>query len=153
MPQRLAGHPDDAALAPWALGLLAAALAGGGLALSNPSPAEFQAFAAERLVEEISAELCDEGGLPLLMRMAIHNCPQLVQAQRGALAAVVADHTRRSNLGVLSVYRSAVGGQTLLGWRVPRLESTVVGIAGQFVLVQASSDRASSDRASSTTEP
>jgi len=42
---------------------------------------------------------------------------------------------------VLSVYTSEIGGQNLLRWRVPRFRSTVVGVAGQFVLVRAASDR------------
>jgi hypothetical protein len=93
------------------------------------------------LVDEISEELCGDGGLPVLMRMAVTNCQELVRAQRTALGTVVADHTRRSNFGVLSVYTSEIGGQNLLRWRVPRFRSTVVGVAGQFVLVRAASDR------------
>lgn len=115
-------------------------LAGAGLAITNPAPADFQAFAAERLVDEISEELCGDGGLPVLMRMAVTNCQELVQGQQSALAAAVAAHTRRSNLGLLSLYTSEIGGQTLLHWRVPRFRSTVVGLAGQFVLVWAGSD-------------
>lgn len=117
------------------------ALAAAGLAITNPEPADFQAFAAERLVDEISEELCGDGGLPVLMRMAVTNCQDLVRAQRSALGTVVADHTRRTNLGLLSVYSSEIGGQSLLRWRVPRFRSTVVGVAGQFVLVRAASDR------------
>lgn len=117
------------------------ALAAGGLAITNPAPTDFQAFAAERLVDEISEELCGDGGLTVLMRMAVTNCQDLLRAQRTALGTVVADHTRRTNLGLLSVYSSEIGGQSLLRWRVPRFRSTVVGVAGQFVLVRVASDR------------
>ena len=116
-------------------------LAAGGLALTNPSPADFRAFAGDRLVEEISKELCGDGGLPVLLRMAINNCLGLVQAQRAALAAVVLSHTRRCNYGLLSVFESELGGQSLLRWQVPRFRSTVVGVAGQFVLISAATDR------------
>jgi hypothetical protein len=141
----LPGRPDDSARAPWASGLVALAFAAtglscAGLAITNPSPSDFQAFAAERLVDVISEELCGDGGLPVLMRMAITNCQELVQAQRLALAQVVADHTHRSNFGLLSLYRSEVGGQTLLRWRVPRFRSSVLAVAGQFVLMRASAD-------------
>ena len=121
------------------------ALAAAGLAITNPAPADFQAFAAERLVDEISEELCGDGGLPVLMRMALTNCQELVQGQRSALGSAVAAHTRRRNLGLLSVYTSEIGGQSLLRWRVPRFRSTVVGVAGQFVLVRAASDRPQSE--------
>ena len=137
----LSGHPEVSARAPWGAGLVVVALAAAGLAITNPGPADFQAFAADRLVDEISEELCRDGGLPVLMRMAVTNCQELVQALRAALGTVVALHTRRTNLGLLSVYSSEIGGQSLLRWRVPRFRSTVVGAAGQFVLVRAASDR------------
>ena len=120
------------------------ALAAGGLALTNPSPADFRAYASDRLVEELSEELCGDGGLPVLLRMAINNCVGLVKAQRAALAAVVLSHTRRRNYGLLSVFESELGGQSLLRWQVPRFRSTVVGVAGQFVLVSAATDRSES---------
>ena len=128
----------------WAPGLIVLALAGGGLAFTNPSLANFRDFAGDRLVEEISNELCGDGGLPVLLRMAINNCVGLVQAQREALAAVVLSHTRRRNYGLLSVFESELGGQSLLRWQVPRFRSTVVGVAGQFVLISAASDRSES---------
>ena len=145
MTSRLPGRSVDFACPPWAFRLMLVALAGAGLAITNPSAADFQAYAAERLVDEIREEVCAEGGLPVLMRMAIQNCEELVLAQRASLAALVAGHTHRHNLGVLSLYRSDVGGQTLLHWRVPRFRSTVVGVAGQFVLIGAAIDRAGTD--------
>jgi hypothetical protein len=147
MTSRLPGHSDASTRAHRALGLVVLALAGAGLVFTNPSPADFQFFAAERLVDEISEELCGEGGLPVLMGLAIRNCQELVQAQRGPLAAVVARHTRRRNLGFMSLYRSEVGGQSLLLWRVPRFRSTVVAVAGQFVLISAATVRSDPDSA------
>lgn len=120
------------------------ALAAGGLALTNPSPADFRAYASDRLVEEISKELCGDGGLPVLLRMAINNCLGLVQAQRAALVAVVLSHTRRRNYGLLNVFETELGGQSLLRWQVPRFRSTVVGVAGQFVFISAATDLAES---------
>lgn len=95
-------------------------------------------------MEEISKELCADGGVPVLLRMAINNCVGLVQAQRETLAAVVLSHTRRSNYGLVSVFESELGGHSLLRWQVPRFRSTVVGVAGQFVLISAASDRSES---------
>lgn len=131
---------DTPARFAWAPGLIVLGLAAGGLALTNPSPADFRAYASDRLLEEISKELCGDGGLPVLLRMAINNCLGLVQAQRAALAAVVLSHTRRRNYGLLSVFESELGGQSLLRWQVPRFRSTVVGVAGQFVLISAATD-------------
>ena len=142
--QRLVCRSDTPARFAWAPGLLVLALVGGGLALTNPSLGNFRAFASDRLVEEISKELCADGGVPVLLRMAINNCVGLVEAQREALAAVVLSHTRRRNYGVVSVFETELGGQSLLRWQVPRFRSAVVGVAGQFVLISAATDRSES---------
>lgn len=113
-----------------------------GLVASNPSKEDFQRFAADRLVDEIAEELCREGQLPLLLRMAVGNCEQVVRDQRAALAAVVQMHTRRTNLGLFSLFQSRIGGQRLLDWRVPRFHALVLGAGGQFVVLQADQDGA-----------
>lgn len=140
MTPRLPSRSDAAARAPLAAGFMVLAMAGAGLVFTNPSPSDFEAFAAERLLDEISKELCGDGAMPVLMRMAITNCQELVQAQRKPLVGVVADHTRRSNFALLSLYSTEVGGQTLLRWRVPRFRSTVLAGAGQFVMLHAATD-------------
>ncbi|MDA0717842.1 MAG: DUF4359 domain-containing protein [Cyanobacteria bacterium] len=142
--QRLVRRSDTSARFAWAPGLVLLAIAGGGLAFTNPSPAEFRAFASDRLLEEISKELCGDGGLPVMLRMAINNCVGLIQAQREILAAVVLSHTRRRNYGLVSVFESELGGQSLMSLKVPRFRSTVVGVAGQFVLIRAATDRSES---------
>jgi hypothetical protein len=123
-------------LSPWLGASALLALVGGSLAWTNPGPAEFADYAGERLVREITAEVCHGDRLPGLLRLALGNCPELVAAQSRTLGALVLQQTRRTNLGLFSIYRSELGGQRLLRWRVPRLETTVVGVAGQFVLVQ-----------------
>ncbi len=116
-----------------------------GLVASNPSGEDFQRFAADRLVDEIAEELCREGQLPLLLRMAVGNCEQLVRDQRNALAAVVQAHTRRTNLGLFSLFQSRIGGQRLLDWRVPRFHALVLGAGGQFVVLHADQVGAAQD--------
>ena len=37
----------------------------------------------------------------------------------------------------MSVYRTEFGGAALMGWALPRFTATVVGGAGQLVIVQA----------------
>jgi hypothetical protein len=117
-----------------------AAGAGAALAVSNPPPAAFERFAAAHLVQEIERQLCDGDVLPPLLRLALPNCSELVQAQNEAIGAMVSSQTRRWNLGLLSLYRSDVGGQQVLLWELPRFRATVVGVAGQFVVLQASID-------------
>lgn len=115
-------------------------MVGGALVWTNPGPEEFAEYAGGRLVTEISEEFCQGDRLPTLLRLALANCTELVASQRGALGEVVLQQTRRTNLGLFSIYHSELGGQQLLRWRVPRLETTVVGVAGQFVLVQGRED-------------
>jgi hypothetical protein len=135
-PLLLASPARPSWLSPW-LGVPALlALVGGSLAWTNPGPDEFADYAGERLVKEITAEVCQGDRLPGLLRLAMASCPELVASQRQTLGALVLQQTRRTNLGLLSVYHSELGGQRVLRWRVPRLDTTVVGVAGQFVLVQ-----------------
>ena len=51
-------------------------------------------------------------------------------------------HTRRRNLGLLSLYRTELGGQTLFGvLEVPRYSATTLGVAGHFVILQSEATR------------
>ena len=119
---------------------MAAALLGGALAFSNPRPSDFDSFAADQLVDRIEAEVCRGEVLPALVRLALRDCPRLVRSQRGAIAAYVGRHTRRTNLGLLSIYRTELGGAALLGWSLPRFSATVLAAAGQLVIVRAGLD-------------
>jgi hypothetical protein len=124
----------------WWCGALGASLLGGALALTNPRPSDFDSFAAEQLVDVIEAEVCRGEVLPPLVRLALRDCPRLIQAQRGAIGAYVGRHTRRTNLGLLSIYRTELGGTALFGWSLPRFSATVLAAAGQLVIVQAGLD-------------
>ena len=108
---------------------------------SNPGPAEFEAFAGERLVDLASGELCGSQGLPMAIQLLVRDCPQLVRSQRAVLGALASRGTRRFNLGLFSLYVTEVGGQALLpGLRVPHYRSLTLAGAGQLVLLLASSD-------------
>jgi hypothetical protein len=119
--------------------VLAAAAGAGGLALTNPGPEEFQAFAAQRLVDTITREICQEKVLPLALRLVLQNCPELVASQRGVLGRIALQHSQRTNLVVASVYRTELGGQRLLpDLQLPRYRATTLAGAGQFLVVNTS---------------
>ncbi|MCP9926423.1 DUF4359 domain-containing protein [Cyanobium sp. CH-040] len=124
----------------WLGGLVLTAVAAAGLALSNPKQAAFERFAAAHLVDVIEREVCEGDVLPPLVRLALPNCAELVQAQNVAIGALVSRQTRRWNLGVCSLYRTDVGGQQVLVWQVPRFRATVLGVAGRFLVLHASVD-------------
>ena len=125
---------------PWGW-CLAAVLLGGALGVTNPDEQDFEEFAGERLVHLADAELCDQGGLPLVARLLIQNCSELVQGQRAVLGRLALQGSRRINAGVFSLYSTEIGGQTLLpGLRLPRYRILTLGVAGQLVVLQARSD-------------
>jgi hypothetical protein len=132
-----ATHLPVAIRSGWGAAALVVGLCAGGLALTNPGPADFEHFAADQLVDVLEEEVCRGDVLPTLVRMALRDCPGVVRAQRRAIAALVGRHSQRSDLGLLSVYRSRLGGHQLFGWRVPRFDATVVGAAGHFVILRA----------------
>jgi len=122
------------------LSLLGAASA---LAFTNPSLQDYQLHAGEQLVALATEELCGEQGLPLMLQVWLKDCPAVVAAQQSTLAALAGPMTTRTNLGLLSVFTTEVGGQKLmLGWRLPRYTVTTVGVAGQFLTINTRSDQA-----------
>ncbi len=118
--------------------MLAGVVGGGlGLAVTNPDPEAFEAFAGQRLTTLLHEEVCAADGLPMLARLLIRDCPGLVASQSGALGKIALAHTRRRNLGMLSLYRTELGGQSLFGvLEVPRYSATTLGVAGHFVILQ-----------------
>lgn len=119
--------------------LVLAGVAGGGLglAVTNPDPQAFEAYAGHQLTTLLHEEVCAADGLPLLARLLIRDCPGLVASQSGALGKIALAHTRRRNLGLLSLYRTELGGQSLFGvLAVPRYSATTLGVAGHFVILQ-----------------
>ena len=124
-----------------ALAALTAAGAALALAFTNPSLSDYEAHAGDQLVALLSKELCTSEGLPMVLRLWIRDCPQLVASQRKALAQLAGRFTTRVNLGVASLYTTRVGGQQLLpGFTLPTAEVVTLGIAGRFVLIRSDTD-------------
>ncbi len=119
---------------------LALAATGVALAITNPSPEDFRAYAGERLVIVVTDELCS-GGLPMVLQLWVKDCPRLIREQEPVLAALAGQFSRRLNLGVASVFTTKLGGQDLLPTlRLPEYSVTTLGLAGQFVILHSSSD-------------
>lgn len=147
-PRRL--HRRDARLG-WVL-LLAGITAG--LVATNPGPAAFEEFAGDRLAEVIHEEFCSQGGLPLMLRLVIHDCSALVRSQRPVLGRLAREHSHRYNLGLLSLYRTELGGQRILPrWRLPRYQALTLALAGQLVVLRAGEIPASGARAQASLLP
>ena len=123
-----------------ALALLSGGVAIAGvlsLVFSNPSLEDYEAHAGDQLVTLGTKELCDAPTLPMVVRLWIRNCPELIASQRDALAALAGQFTTRRNLGVASLYSTRMGGQELLpGLRLPGFDVITLGVAGRFVILR-----------------
>ena len=107
------------------------------LMVSNPSLEDYEAHAGDQLVALGTKELCDAPTLPMVVRLWIRNCPELIAAQRDALAALAGQFTTRRNLVVASLYSTRMGGQQLLpGLRLPGFDVLSLGVAGRFVILR-----------------
>ena len=123
-----------------ALALLAGGVAAAGvlsLVLSNPSLEDYKAHAGDQLVTLGTKQLCNEPTLPMVLRLWIRNCPELIASQRDALAALAGQFTTRRNLVVASLYSTQMGGQEMLpGLRLPGFDVLTLGVAGRFVILR-----------------
>ncbi len=111
----------------------------GSLAWSNPGPKEFESFSGDHLVQLLSQEFCRGSSLPLLLNFLTSDCPELLRSQQPALASLAAASSERLNLGLLSVYRTQLGGQRVLRhWPLPIYSVITLGVAGQFFILNTS---------------
>jgi len=115
---------------------LVAAL-GLGLVATNPGEEEFERFAADQITRAAELELCHEGGLPMMARLIVRDCPRLIAAQHDLLGRLALAATRRRNFGLLSLYRTDLGGQQLLpDWSIPRYSAITLAGAGRFLILR-----------------
>ena len=111
------------------------------LAVTNPSLEDYKQDAGTRLVKLATHELCEERGFPMLLRLWIKDCPDLVASQKGVIADLAGQFTTRWNFGVASVFSTRIGGQELLpGLRLPGLDVLTVGIGGRFLVLCTETD-------------
>ena len=111
------------------------------LFMTNPTRDDYQVFAGDTLVKLATKEVCERQALPMVLQLWISDCPRLIADQEPALALLADQLTRRWNLGIASIYVTTVGGQNLLpALRLPRYSVTSLGLAGQFVVLNADSD-------------
>jgi hypothetical protein len=135
-PARSCPSPLSSPLPASVLGALAASTVVGGLVLTNPGPEAFEDFAADQLVNLLTRDLCSDGGLPMLMRVVVRDCPGLVRSQRTPLGAWARQGTRRRNFGLFSLYTTNLGGQQLAQWQIPRYKATTLAAAGRFLVLR-----------------
>ncbi|MDM7936329.1 MAG: DUF4359 domain-containing protein [Cyanobium sp. CZS 48M] len=139
-------------LARWGTVLaLGGGVTGAALVFSNPGMEEFEVFAGDQLAELAVEEVCAKR-LPMPLQLAIQNCPELIRSQHKVLGDLARRNTRRQNFGLFSLYRTRIGGPSVLPFLdLPVYRVLTVAAAGHFRILTTSSDndqeRASADRA------
>jgi hypothetical protein len=122
---------------PSLFGLAVAAVLGLGLVATNPGEEEFERFAADQITRAAEMELCHEGGLPMLASLIVRDCPRLIAAQHDLFGRLALSATHRRNFGLLSLYRTDLGGQQLLpDWSIPRYSALTLAGAGRFFILR-----------------
>ena len=118
------------------IGLSFVVAAGLGLVLTNPGEEEFERFAADQLTLVAQEDLCRDGGLPAIAHLLVRDCPRLIASQHDLLGRLAAAATRRRNFGLVSLYRTELGGQRILpDWSIPRYRALTLAGAGRFVIL------------------
>ena len=83
--------------------LLGIVLVGTGIAaaLTNPDPAAYEDYAAQRLTEYLQENACAKAGIALQS-----SCSSLIKGNRSQIQKLIAANTERQNYGVLSIYKT-----------------------------------------------
>ncbi|WP_342626208.1 MULTISPECIES: DUF4359 domain-containing protein [unclassified Prochlorococcus] len=111
------------------------------LVWTNPSMEDYSDYAGDQLVELATEELCEQKGLPMVLRLWIRNCPELIAAQQPVLASVAGEFTTRLNFGLGSIYTTKLDGRNLLPkMRLPSYTATTIAGAGRFLTIQTRTD-------------
>ena len=114
------------------------------LLLTNPTAEDYAEHAGRQLVTVLTEEFCRSEAVPMLLRLWVRDCPQLVASQQQTLADVADRFTTRLNLGVASIYTTQLGGQELApGFRLPRVKAVTLAAAGRFVMLRTERDNGS----------
>ncbi|MEM9770520.1 MAG: DUF4359 domain-containing protein [Cyanobacteria bacterium P01_D01_bin.73] len=121
-------------------GLVALVAVGGGLALTNPSPEAYAEEASHKLVEKLQTESCSKLSNTFGINLQ-EQCRKVVADLRPQLKGLIESGTERTNLGVVSHYKTTLTASSLLpdflSGQLPSYEVESLGVATQFVFYRA----------------
>jgi hypothetical protein len=118
--------------------LFSMAIVGLGVAMvvTNPSQANYEAFATQKLTQYLQENTCAEAG-----ELLRDTCNKLVQENQSEIQEIIAANTQRENFWLLSIYKTDLSvGQLLpsfLGGLVPSYHFETVGLFSGFHVVEA----------------
>jgi hypothetical protein len=109
---------------------------GAAMAITNPSQANYEAFATQKLTQYLQENTCAEAGD--LLR---ESCNKLVLENQSEIQDIIAANTQRDNFWLLSLYKTELSvGQLLpsfLSGLVPSYHFETVGLFSSFHVVEA----------------
>jgi Domain of unknown function (DUF4359) len=120
------------------LALIGMIIVGGGVAaaVTNPSQAAYDEFAAEQLTQYLKDNVCtkSEGILSLIQGQ----CSSIIEDNRGTLQKIISSNTERQNFLVLSVYKTDLSTEQylpdILSNSIPSYHFETVGVLQNFYI-------------------
>jgi hypothetical protein len=116
------------------VGLVVGAAAIGGLVATNPDQAAYEDYALEQASAYFNDELCEQLPSPIA-DLFEQQCLELIQTGQPQIQALIHDRTDRINLGILSIYKTALAVPEVSALPTYRVET--LAIAGQFITYKA----------------
>ena len=118
--------------------LIGIVLVGTGVAaaLTNPSPAAYEDFAAQRLTEYLQENACAKAGIALQS-----SCSSLIKGNQSQIQKLVAANTERQNFLLLSIYKTDLAPGKLfpdfVGNLLPAYHFETAGVLNTFHIYKA----------------
>ncbi len=100
---------------------------GGILAITNPGPVAYEAFATQAAIEYVKESVCIKA--PTLFGLQAQ-CQSALESNRGAIKKIIVDGTRRQNYVLFSLYTTDLA----ISSELPAYHVESVGILGRFVI-------------------
>jgi hypothetical protein len=97
------------------------------LAKTNPSPEEYEAYAAQRLTKYFKDDICQKKS-KLLEKLFHLNCIQLIDSTSPEIRKIITENTKRRNYIFFSVYQSEIK----IHYLVPGYTFDTLGILAKF---------------------
>ncbi|MGD1905840.1 MAG: DUF4359 domain-containing protein [Leptolyngbyaceae cyanobacterium] len=116
------------------VGLVVGAAAVGGLVATNPDQVAYEHYALEQASSYFNDELCEQLPSPVA-DLFKQQCVELIQTGQPQIQALLRDRTERINLGVFSIYKTALEVPEVAALPAYRVET--LAIAGQFITYKA----------------
>lgn len=85
------------------IGTAALAVVGVAMAITNPSQADYEEYAVQRLTEYLSSDVCTEAP-KVFGNFLQRNCQTLVDSSRPQMRQLIAQTTQRQNFILFSIY-------------------------------------------------